>query len=110
MAEREGFEPPVALRLRLISSQVHSTALPPLQLLKLNLLCCCALQTCVSPHTHSPESTGEGMAIAMPDLNPGLASRIWKNAYVPIEKTLKKDRLSRSGGLGGRERDLRVRF
>jgi hypothetical protein len=27
MAEREGFEPPVAFRLRLISSQVHSTGL-----------------------------------------------------------------------------------
>ena len=27
MAEREGFEPPIALRLCLISSQVHSTGL-----------------------------------------------------------------------------------
>ena len=27
MAESEGFEPPVAFRLRLISSQVHSTGL-----------------------------------------------------------------------------------
>ena len=27
MAEREGFEPPVPLRVRLISSQVHSTGL-----------------------------------------------------------------------------------
>ncbi len=27
MADREGFEPPVTLRLRLISSQVHSTGL-----------------------------------------------------------------------------------
>ena len=31
MAEREGFEPSVDLRLRLISSQVHSTTLPPLR-------------------------------------------------------------------------------
>ena len=29
LAEREGFEPSVGLRLRLISSQVHSTTLPP---------------------------------------------------------------------------------
>jgi hypothetical protein len=27
MAEREGFEPPVPVRVRLISSQVHSTGL-----------------------------------------------------------------------------------
>ena len=32
MAEREGFEPPVDLRPRLISSQVQSTALPPLRM------------------------------------------------------------------------------
>jgi integrase len=31
MAEREGFEPPVAFRLRLLSKQVHSTTLPPLR-------------------------------------------------------------------------------
>jgi hypothetical protein len=31
LAEREGFEPSVVLPLRLISSQVHSTTLPPLQ-------------------------------------------------------------------------------
>ena len=30
MAERVGFEPTVVLPLRLISSQVHSTTLPPL--------------------------------------------------------------------------------
>ena len=30
MAERVGFEPTVGLHLRLISSQVHSTTLPPL--------------------------------------------------------------------------------
>ena len=36
MAEREGFEPPVAFRLRLISSQVHSTGL-------------CHLSACKSP-------------------------------------------------------------
>lgn len=30
-AEREGFEPPVPSQVRLISNQVHSTALPPLQ-------------------------------------------------------------------------------
>ena len=33
MAEREGFEPPVAFRLRLISSQVHSTGLCHLSVL-----------------------------------------------------------------------------
>ena len=31
LAEGEGFEPPVSLRIRLISSQVHSTALPTLR-------------------------------------------------------------------------------
>lgn len=31
LAEREGFEPSVGIYLRLISSQVHSTTLPPLQ-------------------------------------------------------------------------------
>ena len=31
MAEREGFEPPVELPPRLISSQVHSATLPPLR-------------------------------------------------------------------------------
>jgi hypothetical protein len=30
MAEREGFEPPEPLRAHLISSQAHSTTLPPL--------------------------------------------------------------------------------
>ena len=29
-AEREGFEPPVPAKVRLISNQVHSTTLPPL--------------------------------------------------------------------------------
>ena len=31
LAEREGFEPSVVLPLRVISSQVHSTTLPPLR-------------------------------------------------------------------------------
>lgn len=31
VADGEGFEPSVDLRLRLISSQVHSTALPPIR-------------------------------------------------------------------------------
>ena len=31
MAERVGFEPTVPLTVRLISSQVHSTTLPPLR-------------------------------------------------------------------------------
>ena len=31
LAERVGFEPTVGLTLRLISSQVHSTTLPPLR-------------------------------------------------------------------------------
>ncbi len=30
-AEREGFEPPVPAKVRLISNQVHSTTLPPLR-------------------------------------------------------------------------------
>jgi hypothetical protein len=36
MAEREGFEPPVPLRVRLISSQVHSTGLCHLSAFGLN--------------------------------------------------------------------------
>ena len=35
MAESEGFEPPIALRLCLISSQVHSTGLCQLSTLEL---------------------------------------------------------------------------
>jgi hypothetical protein len=31
MAEREGFEPPIPVKVCLISSQVHSTALPSLR-------------------------------------------------------------------------------
>ena len=31
MAERVGFEPTVRLHVRLLSSQVHSTTLPPLR-------------------------------------------------------------------------------
>ena len=31
LAEREGFEPSIGSHLRLISSQVHSTTLPPLR-------------------------------------------------------------------------------
>jgi hypothetical protein len=31
LAEREGFEPPIPVKVCLISSQVHSTALPPLR-------------------------------------------------------------------------------
>src|ERR1035441_3109651 len=49
MAEREGFEPPVALRLRLISSQVHSTGLCHLSaLLSITYDCnfCASSATC----------------------------------------------------------------
>ena len=34
LAERVGFEPTVRFNVRLISSQVHSTTLPPLRLLR----------------------------------------------------------------------------
>ena len=37
MAEREGFEPSVPVKGRLISNQVHSTALPPLLILGVTL-------------------------------------------------------------------------
>jgi hypothetical protein len=33
LAEREGFEPPIPVKVCLISSQVHSTALPSLRVL-----------------------------------------------------------------------------
>ena len=52
MAEREGFEPPIALRLCLISSQVHSTGLCHLSALsetnprKLLRLFFCRWQSC----------------------------------------------------------------
>ncbi len=39
LAEREGFEPSVGLTLRLISSQVHSTTLPPLRTERRLYLC-----------------------------------------------------------------------
>ena len=38
MAEREGFEPPVPVKVRLISSQVHSTGLCHLSALKTLLI------------------------------------------------------------------------
>jgi hypothetical protein len=38
MAEREGFEPPIPVKVCLISSQVHSTALPSLRLFIINYL------------------------------------------------------------------------
>ena len=50
MAESEGFEPPIALRLCLISSQVHSTGL---------------CQLSVFPR-RPYESTCEGVVMAMP--------------------------------------------
>ena len=54
MAEREGFEPPIALRLCLISSQVHSTGLCHLSV---------GLQILESTHF---QSTGEGVREAIP--------------------------------------------
>jgi hypothetical protein len=36
MAEREGFEPPIPVKVCLISSQVHSTALPSLRMIVFN--------------------------------------------------------------------------
>jgi hypothetical protein len=50
MAEREGFEPPIALRLCLISSQVHSTGL-------------CHLSV-YQTHPGLYESTGKGVSNA----------------------------------------------
>jgi hypothetical protein len=38
MAEREGFEPPIPVKVCLISSQVHSTALPSLRVFVFNYL------------------------------------------------------------------------
>jgi hypothetical protein len=38
MAEREGFEPPIPVKVCLISSQVHSTALPSLRFFTINTL------------------------------------------------------------------------
>ena len=40
LAERVGFEPTVRFNVRLISSQVHSTTLPPLHLLRSFPHCC----------------------------------------------------------------------
>ena len=110
VAESEGFEPPVPFRVRLISSQVHSTGLCQLSaflqlltrcsldgssasgnfggtLYRRNALHCCLLVIhtkmrlplahlrCAAPqefpdrvqiHAGHNQSTGEGMAIAMP--------------------------------------------
>ncbi len=38
LAEREGFEPPIPVKVCLISSQVHSTALPSLRAFVINNL------------------------------------------------------------------------
>jgi hypothetical protein len=38
VAEREGFEPPIPVKVCLISSQVHSTALPSLRAFIINYL------------------------------------------------------------------------
>ena len=38
LAEREGFEPPIPVKVCLISSQVHSTALPSLRVFVFNNL------------------------------------------------------------------------
>jgi hypothetical protein len=38
VAEREGFEPPIPVKVCLISSQVHSTALPSLRAFIINCL------------------------------------------------------------------------
>src|ERR1700691_5837482 len=38
MAKREGFEPPIPVKVCLISSQVHSTALPSLRIFRISRL------------------------------------------------------------------------
>jgi hypothetical protein len=43
MAEREGFEPPIPVKVCLISSQVHSTALPSLRVFVFRCLRCLLL-------------------------------------------------------------------
>ena len=48
LAEEEGFEPSVVLPLRLISSQVHSTTLPPLQRL-------CSCRSCDSSRARASQ-------------------------------------------------------
>ncbi len=62
MAEREGFEPPIALRLCLISSQVHSTGLCHLSAVNLRMVrstnkpvashTCAAILSLVVNHRH----------------------------------------------------------
>ena len=54
MAERVGFEPTVPLPVRLISSQVHSTTLPPLRVLAVKTPD--YARTCL----HVNEKSGEG--------------------------------------------------
>ena len=56
LAERVGFEPTVPLPVRLISSQVHSTTLPPLRVLAVKTPD--YARTC--PHVN--EQAGEGWA------------------------------------------------
>src|SRR5262249_57067056 len=51
LAEREGFEPPVPLQVRLISNQVHSTTLPSLLSCMKNVLRSAAHSSARTPPT-----------------------------------------------------------
>ena len=84
MAERVGFEPTVGLHLRLISSQVHSTTLPPLREARiipakrrssqggkalpklLRLICCLALSGLAACTRIEPPETEGKLVVAVP--------------------------------------------
>ena len=75
MAERGRFELPIAFRLCLISSQVHSTGL-------------CHLSVFVAPQIRPGhnEFTGKGMAVAMPRI--ALDLRFFECGKEPAARSL----------------------
>ncbi len=65
MAEREGFEPPVELPPRLISSQVHSATLPPLRGAERASARTASVTKCASPR-HLPPVEVDSSLNSMP--------------------------------------------
>ena len=61
MAERVGFEPTVRLHVRLISSQVHSTTLPPLRSVEAEII---AGNLCLSERN----ADFDGLAASVPSM------------------------------------------
>ena len=60
LAEREGFEPPIPVKVCLISSQVHSTALPSLRAFIINRLGCFVKTRCLPGSAHPQDRRASG--------------------------------------------------